>query len=167
MQRKLGKPTDQRMALLKNQVSSFLWNGRLETTFARAKEIQKLAEKYITLAVDTFDDTVEVERERFVNGAKSKVTVINDGKRKLAVRRTLMANLADLHEVKREDETEKDFELRVGDIKHPLIEKIFNEYAPRCKQRKEQVGQGGGYTRIYKLGPRKGDAAEMAIIEII
>lgn len=167
MQRKLGKPTDQRMALLKNQVSNFLWYGRLETTYARAKEIQKLAEKYITMAIDTFEDTVQVEKTKTINNTTSTVTVINDGVKKLAVRREFMANLNDLQEVKKEDESEKDFNLRVGDIKHPLVEKIFNEYAPRYKQRKEQTGQGGGYTRIYKLGPRKGDAAEVAIIELI
>ena len=50
---------------------------------------------------------------------------------------------------------------------HPLMEKIFNEIAPKYAERKEEVGQGGGYTRIYKMGPRKGDAAEVAIIELI
>ena len=54
--RKLGKATDLRMALLKNQVSQLLWNGKLETTEARAKEVQSLAEKYITLAVNTYKD---------------------------------------------------------------------------------------------------------------
>lgn len=80
MQRKLGKATDQRMALLKNQVSAFLWYGRLETTFARAKEVQKLAEQYITMAVRTYTDVVKVEKERIVDGKTVKVEVVNDGK---------------------------------------------------------------------------------------
>lgn len=60
--RKLGKRTDLRLAILKNQVSQLLWNGKLETTEARAKEVQSLAEKYITLAVNTYKDTIDQTR---------------------------------------------------------------------------------------------------------
>ena len=98
--RKLGKATDLRLALLKNQVSQLLWNGKLETTEARAKEVQSLAEKYITLAVNTYKDTVEVEKTKIVNGKETTVKVINDGASKLAARRTLMSNLADLQEAR-------------------------------------------------------------------
>lgn len=166
MQRKLGKATDQRMALLKNQVSAFLWYGRLETTFARAKEVQKLAEQYITMAVRTYTDVVKVEKERIVDGKAVKVEVVNDGKDKLAVRRTLMAELNDLQEVPEFKEKKRDFERRTAGINHPLIEKIFNEYAPKYAQ-KAADGAKGGYTAIYKLGPRKGDAAEMAVIQLL
>jgi len=166
LQRKLGKATDQRLALLKNQVSQFLWYGRLETTYARAKEIQKLAEKYITLAVNTYEDTVTVTKTKVQNGAEVSVDVINDGKEKLAVRRTLMAELYDLQEAQRFAEKDKDFKARTKDVKHPLIEKIFNEYAPKYAE-KAKEGAKGGYTAVYKLGPRKGDAAEMAIIQLI
>lgn len=166
MQRKLGKATDQRMALLKNQVSSFLWYGKLETTFARAKEIQKLAEKYITMAINTYTDVEKVEKERIVDGKATTVEVVNDGKDKLAVRRALMAELNDLQEVPEFKEKKRDFKLRVGAVRHPLIEKIFNEYAPKYAQ-KAADGAKGGYTAIYKLGPRKGDAAEMAIITLL
>ena len=75
-QRKLGKATDLRLALLKNQVSQLLWNGKLETTEARAKEVQKLAEKYITLAINSYKDTVEVQKTKIVNGKETTVTVV-------------------------------------------------------------------------------------------
>ncbi|MDE6401550.1 MAG: bL17 family ribosomal protein, partial [Clostridiales bacterium] len=64
--RKLGKRTDLRLAILKNQVSQLLWNGKLETTEARAKEVQKLAEKYITLAVNSYKDTINVQKTKIV-----------------------------------------------------------------------------------------------------
>ena len=59
------------------------------------------------------------------------------------------------------------FEARTEDIKHPLLEKIFNLYAPKYAARIKEVGQGGGYTRIVRLGARRGDSAEMAIVELI
>ena len=62
--RKLSKPTDLRMAILKNQVSEFLWFGTLTTTVDRAKEVRKLAEKYITLAINTYEDTVTVNKTK-------------------------------------------------------------------------------------------------------
>ena len=74
-QRKLGKATDLRLALLKNQVSQLLWNGKLETTEARAKEVQKLAEKYITLAINSYKDTVEVQKTKIVNGKETTLTL--------------------------------------------------------------------------------------------
>lgn len=77
MQRKLGKATDQRLALLKNQVSYLLWNGKIETTLARAKEVQKLAEKNLTLAINTYQDVVKVQKTKVVNGKETKVDVIN------------------------------------------------------------------------------------------
>ena len=58
-QRKLGKPTDQRMALLRNQVTDLLWNGKLETTYDRAKEISRMADKVLTMAIDTYTDTYQ------------------------------------------------------------------------------------------------------------
>ncbi len=96
MQRKLGKATDQRLALLKNQVSYLLWNGKIETTLARAKEVQKLAEKNLTLAINTYQDVVKVQKTKVVNGKETKVDVINDGPKKLAARRKLISNLVDI-----------------------------------------------------------------------
>lgn len=170
--RKLGRPTDQRIALLKNQVSNLLWNGKIETTLEKAKDVRSLAEKYITLAMRTYKDTVKVEKTVATINAKGdriKETkeVINDGPKKLAARRKLMANLNDLQEIKGEKESKTAYKDRTKVVAHPLIEKLFNELAPKYDARKEELGQGGGYTRIYKLGFRHGDNAEMAILELI
>ena len=166
-QRKLGKATDLRLALLKNQVSQLLWNGKLETTEARAKEVQKLAEKYITLAVNTYKDTVEVQKSKVVNGNATTVTVLNDGPQKLAARRRLMANLADLQETRQPKESATEYKLRTKTVKHPLIEKLFNDYAPKFDKLAEEKGQKGGYTAIYKKNARRGDGAEMALIVVL
>lgn len=166
-QRKLGKATDLRMALLKNQVSQFLWNGKLETTEARAKEVQKLAEKYITLAVNTYKDTVQVQKTKVVNGQETTITVVNDGADKLAARRKLMANLADLQETRLPNESATEYKLRTKVVKHPLIEKMFNEYAPKFDKLAQEKGQKGGYTAIYKMNPRRGDGADMALIVVL
>ena len=166
-QRKLGKATDLRLALLKNQVSQLLWNGKLETTEARAKEVQKLAEKYITLAINTYKDTIEVEKTKIVNGKETKVTVINDGANKLAARRRLMANLADLQETRLPKESATEYKLRTKTVKHPLVEKLFNDYAPKFDKLAEEKGQKGGYTAIYKMNARRGDGAEMALIVVL
>lgn len=165
--RKLGKATDLRLALLKNQVSQLLWNGKLETTEARAKEVQQLAEKYITLAINTYKDTVEVEKVKVVNDKETTVKVVNDGANKLAARRRLMANLADLQETRLPKESKTEYKLRTKTVKHPLIEKMFNEYAPKFDKLAEEKGQRGGYTAVYKMNPRRGDAAEMALIVVL
>ena len=168
-QRKLGKATDLRLALLKNQVSQLLWNGKLETTEARAKEVQKLAEKYITLAVNTYQDTVEVEKQKVDKAKNTTVTVkvVNDGPKKLAARRKLMASLADLQETRQAKESSGEYKLRTKTVRHPLIEKMFNEYAPKFDKLAQESGQKGGYTAIYKMNARRGDGAEMALIVVL
>ena len=78
-----------------------------------------------------------------------------------------MASLYDVQEQKAEKESKAAFEKRTAEVAHPLIEKIFNVYAPKYANRKAELGQGGGYTRILKLGARRGDNAEMALVQLI
>ena len=109
--RKLGKTTDQRMAMLRQQVTDFLDTGRMETTYTRAKEIGAMAEKMITL-----------------------------GKKKdMAAYRQALAFIT------RED----------------VAKKTFGETAVKYAERE------GGYTRVTRIGPRRGDAAEMAVLELV
>ena len=165
---KLGRPTKERMALIRNQVSDLLWNEKLETTEEKAKAVRRQAEKIITLAVKTYKDVVKTSKDRIdAKGNKVAMEVINDGPSKLAARRQIMAFCYDLQEQKKADEKKAQFVARTQDIKHPLVEKIFNVYAPRYAERAEKLGQKGGYTRVYKLVARRGDAAEMARVELI
>lgn len=165
---KLGKRTDQRMAMLKNQVSELLWYGQIETTVDRAKAVRSLTEKYITIAMRAYQDDVKVTKTvADAKGAKKEVVFTNDGPKKLAARRRLMAELVDLQEIKGENESKSAFRARIKDTKHPLIEKMFKEYAPKYDARKNELGQGGGYTRILKTGTRRGDAAETCILKLI
>ena len=110
-QRKIGMRTDQRRAMLRNQVTSFLENGKITTTVTRAKETRSMAEKMITL------------------GKKGT----------LAARRQALAYIT----------------------KEDVVTKLFSEIAPKYADR------NGGYTRIYKLGERRGDSAQMAILELV
>ena len=168
MERKLGVNATQRLALIKNQASALLWHGKIETTLARAKEVAAYASKIITLAVNTYEDTVETEvKVADAKGKETTKTLVKDGTKKLNARRKIMTLVNDLQEVKGFKESKPEFKKRTKAIKYPLIEKIFDEYAPKYASRKEEKGQGGGYTRIMKCGPRKGDAAEVAIIELI
>ena len=168
MARKLGKRTDQRMHMLRNQVSELLWYGRIETTEDRAKEVKRLAEKMVTLGIKNYEYVVTTTKTKTnAKGESVAVEIKNDGKRKLHARRQMMSFLRDLQEIKGEKESKSAYKERTREIKHPLIEKMFNEYAPKYAARKEELGQGGGYTRIIKLGARRGDAAEMVIIEMV
>ena len=161
MARKLGKRTDQRMAMLRNQVSELLWYGEIETTVDRAKEVRRMAEKLITLAVRTYQDEVTVTKSvKGAKGEKSDVQFTNDGAKKLAARRRLMAELRDLQD-------KAAYNARIKDVHHPLIEKMFKEYAPKYDARATELGKGGGYTRILRTGVRRGDAAQVCILQLI
>lgn len=166
--KKLGRPTEQRMAVLRNQVSYLLWNGRIETTTEKAKAVRSAAEKILTLAINSYTDTVKVTKEvKDAKGAMVKKEFVNDGPKKLAARRKIMAYCYDLQEVKDEKESKAAFRARTKDVNHPLVEKIFNVYAPKYAKRIEELGQGGGYTRVVKTRNRRGDNAELAIVELI
>ena len=165
---KLGRTAEQREALLRNQASELLWYGKITTTRAKAKELQPYVEKIITKAIKVYDDNVEFDIVKTdKKGKEITEKGVKDSAKKLAVRRELMAKLRDLQEIKPFTEKKSDFKKRTGDIQHPLMEKLFNEIAPKYAQRAEEKGQGGGYTRIYLLGARRGDGAEEAIIELI
>ena len=166
--RKLNRPTSERLALVRNQATNLLWYGKIETTEAKAKEVRSYAEKILTLAINTYEDTVKVTKNGVdAKGAKVKREVVNDGPKKLAARRKIMSMVYDIQEVRAEKESKADFVARTKGINHPLVEKIFNEYAPKYAKRKETLGIGGGYTRMLKLGARNGDSAEMVIIELV
>ena len=140
--RKLGKASDQRDAMLRNLTTALLWNGKIVTTEKRAKEVRPIAEKLITLAVSEYKKT-------------------NDLPSKLHARRQIMSYLYDIPAAKNEKESKSEYKARTKGHAHPVVEKLFNEIAPKYE------GRNGGYTRILKMGPRRGDAAEMAVIELI
>lgn len=166
--RNLNRPTDQRMAVLRSQATDLLWYGKVTTSVAKAKELKSYVEKLLTKAIDTYQDTVKVTKETVGDkGAKTNVEVVNDGPKKLIARRAIMAKVYDVQEQRAAKESKTDFVKRTQDIKHPLLEKIFNVYAPKYAHRNEELGVKGGYTRIVKLGTRNGDCSEMALIELV
>ena len=167
-QRKLGRTADQRKALLRNLVTNLLWNGRIETTEAKAKEVRRIADKMITLAVRECDNTVTTTKETH-NEKQQLVTldVVNDAPSKLHARRIMMAYLYDLKDPKKADENKAEYRERTKDSKPPVVEKLSRAIGPKYKNRNAEKNCAGGYTRIYKLGPRRGDAAEMVILELV
>ncbi len=168
MEKKLGKPTDQRLALVSNLATDILWFGHIETTFDRAKAAARVVEKVITLAVNTYEDVVTTEKVTLDNnGKEKKVTVSKDGVKKLAARRTIIAMLQDRQEQRKKGEKLVDFEARTQGIEMPLIEKIFDDIAPKYAARAKEVGQKGGYTRVVKTTVRRGDNAQMALVELV
>ena len=176
MYRKLGKATKPRRALLRNQVTALLYNGKIITTEARAKEIKKIVEPMITLAAKEKDnfETVTVEAkvpERDKDGKRVKEVV--DGKKvtkyttvkkeikkdlpsRMHARRQLLKTLYPVTEVPTEKAGRKKNTKEVD-----LVAKLFDEYGPKYADRK------GGYTRIVKIGQRKGDAAMMVVLELV
>ena len=161
-ERKLGRTASQRKAMLRGLTTQLLWYGRIVTTEARAKEVRSIADKMITLAAREYDKSVEVEKE--YNNEKQQIvkeTFTNDAPSKLAARRIMMGYLYDISEAKKDDESKSEYRERTKANNHPVIEKLFREYVPKYR------GRNGGYTRIIKKGPRRGDAAEMVILELV
>lgn len=166
--RKLGKRSDQRVQLVYSQASELLWNGQITTTLERAKEVRKVAEKLLTLAINTYDDVVSVQKMKTnLKDEKIPVDFENDGPKKLAARRRLLAELENLQEIQGDKEKKKAYKERTKDIRYPLVEKMFREYAPKYDARAKELGQGGGYTRIIRLVNRRGDDASMAILQLV
>ena len=174
--RKLGKTSSQRKALIRNQVTALLYNGRIVTTEARAKEIRKVAEGLIALAVKEKDnfETVTVKAKvarKDANGKRvkevvdgKKVTVYDevdkqikkDNPSRLHARRQMLKVLYDVTEVPKELAGRKKNTKKVD-----LVAKLFDEIAPKY------VSRNGGYTRIVKIGQRKGDGAMEVMIELV
>ena len=165
--RKLGKPSDQRVAMLRNLTTALLWNGKIVTTECRAKEVRSIAEKLITLAVKEYQNSETVEKEtRNAKDQIVKVEKVQDLPGKLHARRQIMSYLYDVPEPKQQKESKKEYKERTADRAHPVVEKLFRDIAPKYDARIKE-GKAGGYTRIYKLGPRRGDAAEMVVLELV
>ena len=165
---KLSRPSDQRKAMLRSQVTALLWKGKIVTTKARAKEVQRIAEKQITKAIAQHKNTVTVTKsvkDEKGNVVEQEFTV--DAPAKLAVRRQLIAELYNVRPEKLEKESKSQYKERTKENRLPGVEKLFRELAPRYATRAEALGQGGGYTRIIKMGPRRGDAAEMVVLELV
>ena len=159
--RKLSRPTDQRLALLRNQVTNLLYHGKIVTTEAKAKEVSKIAEKLITLAVREANNFTEAEKEVYVTkreGDKKvrtteKRTVKLDSPTKLAARKKIISYL---YPVVERDEKKKKVAKDVN-----MANRLFDEIAPKYQ------GRQGGYTRITKLGVRKGDGAMEVVLELV
>lgn len=174
--RKLGRTSNQRKALLRNQVTALLNNGKIITTEAKAKEIRKIAEGLIAMAVrekDNYDEvtvTAKVARKdkdgkrvkEVVDG--KKVTVYDETEKKikkdqpsrLHARREMLKVLCPVKEVPTKAAGKK-----ANTKKVDMVEKLFTEIAPKYENR------NGGYTRIVKIGQRKGDAAMEVLIELV
>jgi len=165
--RKLGRSVDQRAAILRNLTTALIWNGKIITTETRAKEVRSIAEKLITLAVAEYKNSEKVEKE--THNEKSQVVKVEknvDKPSKLAARRKMMSYLYDVKEEKKKDESKSDYKERTAERVHPVIEKLFDDIAPKMDARIAE-GKKGGYTRMYKLGQRRGDGSPMAVLEIL
>ena len=192
MYRKLGKSSAQRKALLRNQVTALICYGKITTTEARAKEVKKIAEGLIAMAVKERDnyETVKVTAKvarKDKDGKRVKQIVDKETGKVLSethrdkdgkiVRLENGVTVTVYDEV--EKEIKKDLPSRLharhqmvkvltenkgrkrGTKKVDLVAKLFDEYGPKYANR------NGGYTRIIKIGPRKGDAAMEVVLELV
>ena len=174
--RKLGRTSSQRKALLRSQVTALIENGKIVTTEARAKEVKKMAEKLITLAVKEKDnfETVKVSAKVPKKDAEGKrVKEVVDGKKvtvyetvekeikkdqpsRLHARRQMIKVLYGVTEVPSTNAGKKK-----GTKSVDMPKKLFDEIAPKY------VNRNGGYTLIVKIGLRKGDNAMEVLLELV
>ena len=174
--RKLGRTSSQRKALLRSQVTALINNGKIRTTEAKAKEIRKIAEGLIALAVKEKDNFEEVKVmakvarkdkdgkrvKEVVDGKKVTVydevekTIKKDMPSRLHARRQMLKVLYPVKEVPTAQAGKKKNTKEID-----LVAKLFDEIAPKYENR------NGGYTRIVKIGQRKGDAAMEVLIELV
>lgn len=174
--RKLGRTSNQRKALLRNQVTNLLYHGRIVTTEAKAKEIRKIAEKLITMAVrekDNFETLTVTQKVARKDADGRRVREVKDGKRvtvydqvekqvtkdmpsRVHARRQMLKILYPVTEVPKTNAGRKRNTKKVD-----MVNKLFTDIAPKY------AGRNGGYTRIIKIGQRKGDAAMEVLIELV
>ncbi len=174
--RKLGRTSAQRKALLRNQVTALINHGKIVTTEAKAKEIRKTAEKLIALAVkekDNFEEVTVTAKVPRKDKDGKRIKEVVDGKKvtqydqvekkikkdkpsRLHARREMLRVLYPVTEVPKELAGKKKNTKKVD-----LPAKLFDEIAPKYANR------NGGYTRIVKIGPRKGDGAMEVLIELV
>ncbi len=174
--RKLGRTSSQRKALLRNQVTNLLYHGKIVTTEAKAKEIRRIAEKIITLGIkecnnyDTVTVTAKVARKdkdgkrvkEVIDGKKQTVfdevekEIRKDQPSRLHARKQMKKFLYNVKEVPTEIKGR-----RKGTKVVDVAAKVLDEIGPKYS------GRNGGYTRIVKIGPRKGDAAMQVLIELV
>ena len=170
--RKLGKTTDIRLAMLRTQLTDLILHGQIETTETRAKELKALADSIIALAVKEKDnyetiDAKVVKAKLDSNGRKvTEIAKSKNGKEYLKVVKEETTEKRQKDMPSRLNARRKMMKMinKVTDSegnKIDLTSKLFNEIAPKYE------GRVGGYTRIIKKGPRKGDAAEVAILKLI
>ena len=164
---KLGRASKERMAMLRGLVTALVEHGRVETTTPRAKEVARMFNKLITPAVNTYDKNETVKKTVTVDGKKVEKEVVIDSPEKLNARRKIMAFLYEAPEKRQAGESLENFKARTADVNHPLVEKVFNVLAPKYADRAKELGTAGGYTRVIKTRTRRGDAAELAIVELI
>lgn len=170
--RKLGKPTDQRLAMLRCLTTDLILHGKIQTTETRAKEVKAIADSIISLAVK--------EKDNFVMVDVKVVTAKLDSKGNKETEKATSKNGKEYLKVVKEEKTvsrQKDMPTRLNARKKimrmvnkvkdekgkniDLPSKLFNEIAPKYESRV------GGYTRIIKIGQRRGDAAPIVILELV
>ncbi|MBP5312315.1 MAG: 50S ribosomal protein L17 [Clostridia bacterium] len=170
--RKLGRTADQRKAMLRSLVTALLANGRIVTTETRAKEVQSIAENIIASAVkeaDNFESKQVTFSKAKVNSRGKYITISKkskNGKDYTVRERETKTELRRVDNPSRLAARRRAisyvYNIKDKDGKNvKVVNKLFDEIAPNYKERK------GGYTRIVKIGPRRGDAAPMAILEMV
>lgn len=170
--RKLGRTTDHRLSMLRSLTTSLLLNGKIETTEAKAKEVRSIVEKLITLGIKEQSNFTTAEKKvscAKVDAEGKKVTeevTSKNGKKYNKVVREITTKTVEVDMPSRLAARRKMFTMvnKVKDAEGKNIDltaKLFGEYADKYKDRT------GGYTRILKLGQRRGDAAEIVILELV
>ena len=157
--RKLGRTASQRKALIRAEVTNLLHHGKIITTEAKAKEIRKVAEKLIALAVkekDNFETVTVVDGKKVTVYETVQKEIKKDLPSRLHARRQMLKVLYPVTEVPTEAAGKK-----ANTKKVDLTAKLFDEYAPKYAER------NGGYTRIVKIAQRKGDAALKVVLELV